>query len=177
VHVLADPSSPRIVFVVAVARNGIIGQAGALPWHLPGDLRRFRERTMGRPLIMGRRTYQSIGRPLPGRETIVLTRDDRFMPEGVFIARSLAQAMRLAAERAQAMGVNEVMVVGGADVYEALLPFATDMHLTEVDLEPDGDAVFPALDPAAWSEVSRETFAADAANGAACTVRVLRRRD
>ncbi len=171
---MAENASPGMVFVVAVAKNGVIGRAGGLPWRLPADLRRFRARTMGRPLVMGRRTFESIGRPLPGRETIVLTRDDAFAPAGVHVAHSLATVLRLADERARAMGVDEAIVAGGADVYAALLPFATEMHVTEVDLEPDGDVQFPKLD-AEWKEVSREDFAADAENPAACVVRVLRR--
>ena len=170
------PASPGVTFVVAVARNRVIGRAGELPWRLPGDLRRFRERTMGRPMLMGRKTWEGIGRPLPGRETIVMTRNDLFRPpSGVHVAQSLAAALRCMDERARAMGADEAMVVGGADVYAALLPFATEIHLTEVGLEPDGDALFPVLPSHAWVEADRQEFPAGAPDPVACTVRVLRR--
>lgn len=173
---MTSSTAPSIVFVAAVARNRVIGRAGELPWQLPGDLRRFRARTMGRPMLMGRKTFQAIGRALPGRETIVMTRDDAWRPpEGVHKVQSLAAALRCLDERAKAMGVDEAMVVGGADVYAALLPFATEMHLTEVDLAPDGDALFPALDERDWREHSREAFPAGEPDSTACTVRVLRR--
>ena len=147
----------KIVFIVAVARNGVIGSAGALPWRLPGDLKRFREATWGRPMIMGRRTFESIGKPLPGRETIVVTRDPAFGAEGVLVARSPDAALDMAQARAKAMGVDEVMVVGGSEIFAALLPRADRIVLTQVDLTPPGDATFPPLDPADWNEVSRET--------------------
>ena len=173
---MADTPNLNIVFVAAVARNRVIGRAGALPWRLSGDLRRFRNRTMGRPLLMGRKTWQSIGRPLPGRETIVMTRDDTFAaPAGVHRVHSLAGALKCMDERARAMNVHETMVVGGADVYTALLPFATEMHLTEVDLAPQGDAHFPLLDESDWTEISRDEYPASETDDAACAVRVLRR--
>ena len=173
---MASSTAPSVVFVVAAARNRVIGQAGGLPWRMPGDLRRFRERTMGRPMLMGRKTFEGIGRTLPGRETIVMTRDDAWKaPEGVHKAQSLAAALKCMDERARAMGVDEAMVVGGADVYAALLPFATEIHLTEVDLTPEGDALFPTLDDRDWREHARQDFPAGAPDDIACTVRVLRR--
>ena len=112
---------------------------------------------MGRPLLMGRKTFEAIGRPLPGRETIVMTRNDAFGRRRASTrSQSLAAALRCMDERARAMGVDEAMVVGGADVYAALLPFATEIHMTEVDLEPDGDALFPVLDDATGRKFARE---------------------
>ena len=173
---MAYATALNIVFVAAVARNRVIGRAGALPWRLSGDLRRFRDRTMGRPLLMGRKTWQSIGRPLPGRETIVMTRDDAFVPPAdVHRVHSLAGALKCMDERARAMDVHEAMVVGGADIYTALMPFATEMHLTEVDLAPEGDALFPVLDESDWTEISRDEYSASDKDDAACAVRVLRR--
>ena len=173
---MTSSTAPSIVFVAAVAKNRVIGQAGDLPWRLPGDLRRFRARTMGRPMLMGRKTFEAIGRPLPGRETIVMTRNDAWQPpEGVHKVQSLAAALRCMDERAKAMGVDEAMVVGGADVYAALLPFATEIHLTEVDLAPDGDALFPKLDERDWIEETRQDFAVGQPDDVACTVRVLRK--
>ena len=175
---MTSSTAPSVVFVVAVARNRVIGRAGELPWRLPGDLRRFRDRTMGRPMLMGRKTFEAIGRALPGRETIVMTRDDAWRPPaGVHKAQSLAAALRCMDERARAMGVEEAMVVGGADIYAALLPFATEIHLTEVDLEPDGDALFPVLDARDWREHARQDFPVGQPDDTACTVRVLRRGD
>ena len=125
---------------------------------------------------MGRKTWESIGRPLPGRETIVMTRDDAFqLPEGVHRVHSLAGALKCMDERAKAMGAGEAMVVGGADVYAALMHFATEMHLTQVDLAPKGDALFPVLDDDDWTEVSRDEYPASDRDEAACIVRVLRR--
>ncbi len=171
---MTDPSPPKIVFVVAVAKNGAIGRDGALPWRLPGDLKRFRARTWGRPMLMGRKTFQSIGKLLPGRDTIVLTRDGAFAPDGAWMVHDVSAALRLMGERARALGVDEAIVVGGAAVYAAMLPHATEVHLTEVDLQPEADTFFPPLG-AEWREASREAFPADEANEAGCVVRVLRR--
>ncbi len=165
----------KIVFIVAVARNGVIGSAGELPWRLPSDLRRFREATWGRPMIMGRRTFESIGKPLPGRETIVVTRDPAFDVAGVLIARSPHAALDLAQARAKAMGVDDVMVVGGSEIYAALLPRADRIVLTQVDLTPPGDATFPPLDPADWKEVSRETLDRGPKDEAEYTIRIFER--
>lgn len=173
---MESTTATGIVFVVAVAKNRVIGRAGELPWRLPGDLRRFRARTMGRPMLMGRRTWDAIGRALPGRETIVLTRDDAFAPPaGVHRVHSLSGALKCMDERAKAMGVDEAMVVGGADVYAALLPFASEVHLTEVDLVPDGDVLFPIMHERDWQEISRTDYPVGQPDDAACVVRVLRR--
>jgi dihydrofolate reductase len=167
---------PKIVFVVAVARNGVIGAAGALPWRLPSDLKRFRETTWGKPMIMGRKTFQSIGKPLPGRETIVVTRDPAFSAEGVHVARSIEQAYSLAQVRAGAMDADEIMIVGGAEVYAAFAGLADRIVLTEVALEPAGDAVFPPLDPDLWREVSREAPPRGPKDEADFVIKVYERR-
>jgi dihydrofolate reductase len=143
----------RIVLVAAVARNGVIGNGPDIPWRIPGEQRLFKELTMGHTLVMGRTTYESIGRPLPGRTTIVLTRDPAWSAEGVLVARSLDDAL------AQASSLpGDVMVVGGAQVYAAALPVATEQVISEVPLSPEGDVLYPAYDPAAWLEASREAF-------------------
>ncbi len=165
----------RIVFVVAVARNGVIGAGGKLPWRLPSDLKRFRETTWGRPMIMGRKTFSSIGKALPGRETIVVTRDSSFHFEGVHVAHDIEAALALGAQRASAMGVDEIMVVGGGEIYRALLPRADRVVLTEVDLAPEGDAAFPALDPTAWAEVSRDAPPRGPKDDASFVVKVFER--
>ena len=141
--------------MAAVARNGVIGDGPHIPWRLPGEQRLFKELTMGHTLLMGRTTYESIGRPLPGRTTIVLTRSPSWSPgpagDGVLVAHSIDEALTLADDLPGA-----VMVAGGGEVYAAALPYADELVLSEVDLEPPGDAFFPPYDAAAWSEASRE---------------------
>lgn len=148
---------PKLVFVAAVARNGVIGADARTPWRLKSDLARFRELTWGRPLLMGRRTFDSIGRPLPGRETVALSRDPEFRPAGAHLARSLEEALDRATRLAEAMKAPEIIVAGGAQIYSAFLPRAEVIHLTEVALTVAGDARFPALDPGEWRVTARET--------------------
>lgn len=145
----------ELVIVVAIARNGVIGGDNRLLWHLPGDLQRFRELTWGKPIIMGRKTYASIGRVLPGRETIVVTRDSGFAAPGVQVAHDIAPALALGRVRAQAMGASQVILGGGGEIYAAMIGQADRLHVTEVDLIPNGEARFPAIDPALWQEVAR----------------------
>ena len=149
-----------LVLVVARARNGVIGNDGAMPWHLPDDLRRFKRMTVGKPVIMGRKTFESIGKPLPGRQNIVLTRDAGWRADGVTVAANLAEAVAAAGldPRARADGI---MVIGGAQIYAEALPSATRIELTEIDAEPVGDTFLPAFDPARWREVARETHPAE----------------
>lgn len=146
---------PRISIVVARARNGVIGAGGRLPWSLPADLRHFRGVTMGKPVIMGRRTWESLGRALPGRRNIVVTRQRGYAAPGAEVAPSWEAALALAG------AVPEIMVIGGADLYRAALPHADRILLTEVDADVEGDVVFPELDRAAWVEVAREWCNAD----------------
>jgi dihydrofolate reductase len=146
----------RIAFVVARDRHGVIGKDGRLPWRLPDDMRRVRELTVGKPVIMGRRTYDSIGRPLPERTSIVLTRDPAFRCEGCLVARTPEDALALARD------APEVIVFGGAGVYKDFLPRADRIYLTEVDTVAEGDTYFPPLDPREWREVDRRPHAADA---------------
>jgi len=142
-----------VTIVAAVARNGVIGVDGGLPWHLPDDLRRFKELTMGHVLVMGRRTYESIGRPLPGRTTVVVTRrpDWSAGADDVIRARDVPGALQLGSEID-----DEVFVVGGGQVYEEALPLADRLELTFVDAEPEGDTFFPEVDWSQWREVTRE---------------------
>ena len=140
-----------VTLVAAVARNGVIGDGPDIPWHVPGEQRRFKELTTGHTLVMGRTTYDSIGRPLPGRTSIVLTRDPRWSAEGVLVAHDLDEALALAVDQP-----GEVMVAGGAQVYAAALPLADRQVLTEIDLEPDGDVHYPDFDRSEWVEVARE---------------------
>ncbi|MEX2454305.1 MAG: dihydrofolate reductase [Rhodospirillaceae bacterium] len=152
----------RISLIAAVAEDGAIGRDGGMPWHLSGDLRRFRATTTGRPVVMGRKTYESIGRPLPGRANIVVTRSRDFAPDGVEVAHDLEAALDRAAALAEAAGVDEVFVIGGGVLYAAALPRAGRIYLTEVHADIEGDVHFPALDPAEWREISRERHPAGA---------------
>jgi dihydrofolate reductase len=151
-----NAARPRLVIVAAVGRNGAIGAGDELPWRLRTDLRRYRAITMGKPMIMGRKTFNSIGKPLPGRETIVLTRDPDFAIPGVFVGHDLEMALGLAADRARAMNADEIIVAGGGDIYRQLMPRADALRITEVDLAPAADAHFPPIDGRIWREISRE---------------------
>ena len=150
-----------LVLVVAVARNGVIGGDNRLLWRLKGDMLHFKRCTMGRPMIMGRKTFDSIGKALPGRETIVLTREAGFLRESVLIAHDLEAALQLAAEAAGRLGADEIAVVGGGEIYRQTLDLAAKIELTEVALEPEGDAFFPMLDPKVWRETRREPHRAN----------------
>lgn len=140
------------MIVAAVGRNGVIGVDGRLPWRISDDLARFKQLTMGHALVMGRATFESIGRPLPGRSTIVLTRQPDWSHDGVEVADSLEQALALAAGRGQ-----DVFIAGGAAVYRSALDVADGMELTEVEAEPEGDTWFPQVDWSQWREVRRDS--------------------
>lgn len=152
-----DRRGPEIVIVVAVARNGVIGRDNAMPWRIGSDLRHFRAITMGRPVVMGRKTYESIGRALDGRTNIVVTRDPDFAADGVVRAGSLDEALDLGRSVAERDGVGEIMVTGGGQIYAEALDRADRVELTEVALEPDGGVTFPRLDPRHWTEEARVT--------------------
>lgn len=146
-----------IAFVVAVARNGVIGRDGDLPWRLSTDLKLFRRLTLGKPIIMGRRTWSSLKRqPLDQRDNIVVTRDPSFAAPGALITRTPGEALALGRRLARERGTGEVMVIGGAQIYRALMPEAGRIYLTWVDAEPAGDAHFDPLDAAEWRVTSRE---------------------
>lgn len=145
---------PEITLVVARAANGVIGADGKMPWHLPADLRRFKQLTMGRPMIMGRKTFDSLPAVLEGRRHIVLTRDADWQEEGAEPVASVEEALRRA-------NAPHVMVIGGAEIYRLFLPLADRIELTEVAITPAGDAVIAAPDPVDWREASRERHPAD----------------
>jgi dihydrofolate reductase len=150
----------ELVLVVARARNGVIGNQGALPWRLSADLKRFKAITVGKPVIMGRKTFDSIGKPLPGRHNIVLTRDAHWQANGVTVVANLAEAIAAAGLDPRARA-DAIMVIGGAQIYAQALPSATRIELTEIDAEPEGDTFLPAFDPARWREIARETHPAE----------------
>jgi dihydrofolate reductase len=145
-----------LAIVAAVARNGVIGANNGLPWRLPTDMKRFKALTWGKPLVMGRKNFQSIGRPLPGRETIVVTRDPAFAPSGVIVAHELGAALDLASERAPAIGADEIIVAGGGEIYAQTIEGASRLLITEVALDAEGDVRFPQIDHGQWREVRRE---------------------
>ena len=144
-----------VSLVVAIGENGVIGINGGLPWRLSSDLKTFRRVTMGKPLIMGRKTFQSLKKPLDGRDNIVVSRDHSFAPEGAIVERDFESALRRAELCAKARGVDEVMVIGGTEVFNAALPHARFIYKTEVHASPEGDAHFPAIDWSAWEEEER----------------------
>jgi dihydrofolate reductase len=146
----------RIAFVVAVAENGVIGRGGKLPWRLPSDLKWFRKVTLGKPMIMGRKTYESIGKPLEGRDSIVVTRRRDFAVAGVRVATSVEEAIDLGRELAEKRGVDEVMVIGGEGIFRAALADADRIYLTLVHGTPAGDTRFALPDAPAWRETARE---------------------
>lgn len=144
-----------LALIAAVARNRVIGAGNALPWRLAGDMRRFRAATMGKPVLMGRKTWESIGRPLPGRRVVVVSRDPDYRAEGVDAAPTLPRALDRAGTLARETGAPEIMVAGGGTLYAALIEMAQVLHVTEVDLEPAGDTLFPPIDPDLWRETAR----------------------
>ncbi|NJM33841.1 MAG: dihydrofolate reductase [Rhodomicrobium sp.] len=150
-----NAAAPVVALVAAVAENGVIGRGGRLPWRIPSELHHFRKLTMGKPVIMGRKTFASLGKPLPGRDNIVLTRDAGFKAEGAIIARMAEAALNEAQRCARVRAASEIMVIGGAEIYTELMPFAGRIHLTRVHARPGGDTYFPPIEPALWREVSR----------------------
>lgn len=145
-----------VVLIAAVARNGAIGLRDGLPWRLPSDLRGFRLETMGKPVVMGRKTFASLGRPLPGRHLVVVSRDPApALPEGVVGATGIVEALARAQAIAAGRGAAEVMVAGGSTIYRAAMPLADALRITAVDLEPEADSFFPPIDAARWRELSR----------------------
>jgi dihydrofolate reductase len=151
---------PDIVLVAAVAENGVIGRGNALPWRLKSDMRHFRAVTMGKPVIMGRKTYQSIGKPLPGRTTIIVSRDKDFAAPGVLVAPGLDAAIDAARGDALRRQTAEIIIAGGADIYAQAMPLAARMALTYIHRAVDGDVRFPAIDGRVWSESARDEHAA-----------------
>lgn len=159
-----------ITLIVAVADNGVIGRENGLPWHLPEDLKRFKRLTLGKPVVMGRRTFESIGRPLPGRHNIVVTRDPEYRREGVTVVHDIGDAERAAG------GAEEIMIIGGAELFRLFLPRAGRVHLTRVHGVVNGDVFWPTLDESRWQVVQREELAADERHAYAMTFEIWERR-
>lgn len=155
----------------------MIGRGGQLPWRIPTDLKTFRRLTMGKPVIMGRKTFASLGKPLPGRDNIVVSRDPGFaVPEGVHLATSLAAALDIARRIVAGAVQGEIMVIGGAEIYSQALPLADRVYLSRVHAQPAGDALFPPLDPASWQLVETTSVAAGPGDEHAFTLMIYARR-
>jgi dihydrofolate reductase len=152
----------KIVLVAAIGDNSVIGRDGQLPWHLKSDLQHFKKVTSNRPVIMGRKTHESIGRLLPDRTNIVLTRDLSLIAPGAVLATSLDAALAFARTDAAKRGVDEIMVIGGGDIFAATMPMADRLEITHVHVSPEGNAVFPPIDPDVWQEITRERHNAGA---------------
>ena len=154
----------RLSVMVAAAENGVIGRDNSLPWHLPEDLRYFKRVTMGKPVIMGRRTFESIGQPLPGRANIVISRNARFSPQGVKVVASLDEALAYAEGLALVDGLDEVVVIGGAEIYRLAIPRADRLYITVVHASVEGDTLLPPIRWADWRETGRERRTAGGGN-------------
>jgi dihydrofolate reductase len=168
---MSEPERPLISLIVAMAQNGVIGRDNALPWRLPEDLKRFKEFTLGKPILMGRRTFEAIGRPLPGRANLVLTRDRDWRAPGVIPVHSVEEALL------QTRTCDELVVIGGAEIYRLLLPLARRIYLTHVHADIPGDTYFPAFDPAQWDDVELHTQPADERHAHPITFVTLERRN
>ncbi|MDB5623070.1 MAG: diacylglycerol kinase [Devosia sp.] len=186
--------SAAIAMIAAVARNGVIGSAQSIPWRIPSDFAFFKRTTMGKPMIMGRKQFETVGKPLPGRTNIVVTRQAGFAPAGVLVvsslAAALAQAQRIAegdgaggitdvggaAEIASARGSAEIMVIGGGEIYRQLMDRADRLYISHVELAPEGDVLFPAIDPAIWRVVDEPAIEPSPKDEAAYRVKVYERR-
>jgi dihydrofolate reductase len=165
----------HISLIWAMSTNGVIGRGQRLPWRLPKEMQFFVRTTLGKPVIMGRKTFESMKAPLPGRTNIVVTRDEDYQREGIKVANDLAGALVQAEAQCLVDGRDEIMVAGGAQIYALALPIATRLYVTTVDADIQGDTFFPELDLDGWQELSQESFAADAANSHAYSIAIYER--
>jgi dihydrofolate reductase len=165
----------NITLMAAMAENGVIGRDNGLPWRLKSDMVHFRAITMGKPVVMGRKTFLSIGRPLPGRTTIVVSRDGAFAAPGIVVAPCMQAALTVARGDALRRGAESIIVAGGADLYAQTMPLADRLHITYVHRAADGDVYFPAIDRSVWQETAREEHAAAAGDDAAFAFVIYRR--
>jgi len=147
-----------VSLVVAMGENRVIGRDGGLPWHIPGDLKLFKKTTMGKPMVMGRKTWESLGGPLPGRPHVVITRDTSYKAAGAHVVHDLDQALSVAQGLAITLETDEIMIIGGAEIFNLAMTKADRIYLTQVALSPDGDSFFPDFDTAQWPEISRTDF-------------------
>lgn len=166
----------RIAMIVGVAENGVIGSDQTIPWRIPSDMQFFKRTTMGKPVVMGRKQYETVGRPLPGRTNIVVTRQAGYQPEGVLVFQSIDAALAKAREIATADGVDEIMIIGGGELYAQLMPQADRLYVSHINLAPGGDVRFPVIDPAIWAIVDLPEVEPSPKDDAAYRVKVYERR-
>lgn len=165
-----------VAMIAAIGENSVIGADGQIPWRLPTDFAHFKRTTLGKPLIMGRRTFESIGKPLSGRTNIVVTRRPEYAPDGVLVCHSLSAALQRAQAIAETDGVDEVMIGGGAEIYREAMPLADRLYVTHVAISPEGDATFPPIDPATWEATQRHDILRTEKDTADFTVLTYERR-
>lgn len=165
-----------IAMIAAIGENRVIGADGIIPWRLPSDFAYFKRTTLGKPILMGRKTFESIGKPLPGRINIVVSRQAGYQPDGVLVISDLDAALDHARSIAAADEASEVMVIGGGTIYEQAMPYAGRLYITHVALSPHGDAVFPPIDPNDWSEVERLEIRRSEKDNADFCVKIYHRR-
>ena len=170
-------AAPVIALIAAVADNGVIGDGEGMPWRLSTDLRRFKALTLGKPVVMGRRTFASIGKPLPGRANIVVTRRSDFAPAGVAVAHDIDAALALALDAARDAGAAEAMVIGGGEIYAQAMARAGRLYITHVHAAPAGTVHFPVIAPDVWRQVSSEEFPSGVADTAATTFAIYERQN
>jgi len=170
-----SPMTPRISLIAAVARNNVIGADQDIPWRIPSDFAWFRRTTMGKPMVMGRKQFETFPAQLPGRPHIVVTRQKNYAPQGVTVCHSLDEALDAARGMAQASGAEEVMVIGGGDIYAQALIRADRLYISHVDLEPAGDVRFPPIDPAAWQVVAEPEITPSERDPAAYRIKIYER--
>lgn len=164
-----------IALIAGVARNSVIGANGGIPWKIPSDMGFFKRMTMGKPIVMGRKQYETVGRPLPGRTNIVVTRQAGYQPDGVVVVDSLEAALDRARAIAAADGAVEVMVIGGGDIYAQAILMADRLYISHVDLAPEGEVLFPPIDPAVWRVVDEPEVPVSERDSASFRVRVYER--
>jgi len=168
--------SARIAMIAAVAENGVIGSDQTIPWRIPSDQQFFKRTTLGKPMIMGRKQFETVGRPLPGRTNIVVTRQQGYQPEGTLVFASIEAALAAASDIAAADGVDEIMIIGGGELYAQLIGLADRLYISHVDLHPEGDVRFPAIDPEDWAVIDLPEITPSEKDSAAYRVKVYERR-
>lgn len=167
--------TPKIALIAAVARNGVIGADQSIPWRIPSDFAWFKRTTMGKPMLMGRKQFETFPKPLPGRPHVVVTRQAGYAPEGVIVRHDLDAGLRTALDLARQAGTGEVMVIGGGDIYAQVMPLADRLYISHVDLAPPGDVRFPPIDPAQWRVSVSPEVVPSAADDARYTIRIYER--
>ncbi|SEQ00509.1 dihydrofolate reductase [Devosia sp. YR412] len=170
--------SITIAMIAGVAENGVIGSDQTIPWRVPSDMAFFKKTTLGKPIVMGRKQYETVGRPLPGRTNIVITRQQGYQPEGVLVFHDIDTALQKAGEIATADGVDEIMIIGGGELYAQLMPQAERLYISHIDLSPEGDVRFPAIKPEDWAVVDLPEVTPSPKDEASYRVKVyVRRKD